>query len=141
MIHYSINLCLHTRAYKTGEFFARHEWEFEVSNVHELVNEVQKTSDRDDFKCDVTKINWDEYLKMFVLGIRKYVLKDDESTLEKSRNTVKMYVVWQPSHHQTPPKNNKFIFISFSIFRLFIVKWTVQMFFIILTYFLIQKLF
>lgn len=67
-----------------------HEWEFEVSNVNELVNEIRKTSDHEEFKCDVAKINWDEYLKMFVLGIRKYVLKDDESTLDKSRNTLKM---------------------------------------------------
>lgn len=68
-----------------------HEWEFEVTNVHELINEIKKAHDRDEFSCDVAKVNWDQYLKMFVLGIRKYILKDDESTMEKSRNTIKMY--------------------------------------------------
>lgn len=74
-----------------GEFFAMHEWEFEVTNVHELINEIKKAHDRDEFSCDVAKVNWDQYLKMFVLGIRKYILKDDDTTLEKSRNTLNMY--------------------------------------------------
>lgn len=66
------------------------EWQFEISNVRELNMEINKTIDRNEFTCDVTNINWDEYLKTFVLGIRKYVLKDDDSTLEKSRNLIKM---------------------------------------------------
>lgn len=73
----------------TGEFFAMHEWNFEVSNVKELINEIAATEDHNDFMCDVKKLDWDEYLKNYVFGIRKYILKDDLSSMDGARKTVK----------------------------------------------------
>lgn len=65
-----------------------HEWHFEVSNVKELTQEINMTNEHDEYMCDATKINWDEYLKNYVLGIRKYILKDDLTTIVAARKTV-----------------------------------------------------
>ncbi|XP_055299982.1 putative fatty acyl-CoA reductase CG5065 [Sitodiplosis mosellana] len=81
------------RRYKTaadtGEFFAMHEYNFAVENVKDLLHEISNADDGDEFKCDVKQLDWDEYLKSYVCGIRKYILKDDDSTLERSRRTLK----------------------------------------------------
>lgn len=76
----------------TGEFFARNEYNFEVNNVNDLLQEITNADDGDDFMCDVKQLNWDSYLKSYVLGIRKYILKDDDLSFERARRTVKRFV-------------------------------------------------
>lgn len=66
-----------------------HEWDFEVSNVKELTKQVSLTNEHHEYMCDVTKIDWDEYLKNYVFGIREYILKDDLSTMKDARKMVK----------------------------------------------------
>lgn len=75
----------------TGEFFARNEYEFETTNVKDLLYEISHAEDGNEFMCDVKQLNWDEYLKSYVCGIRKYILKDDNSSLDVARCTVKRY--------------------------------------------------
>lgn len=76
----------------TGEFFARHEYNFDVDNVKDLLHEIANAEDGHEFMCDVKQLNWDHYLKSYVCGIRKYLLKDDESTLPRARRTLKRFV-------------------------------------------------
>lgn len=77
----------------TGEFFAMHEWDFNIPNVKCLLNEIQLTEDGQEFQCDVKKLDWDSYLKDYVIGIRKYILKDTDATLASARRMVTTYVV------------------------------------------------
>lgn len=74
----------------TGEFFAMHEYNFDVDNVNELLDEISASDDPNEFACDVKPLDWDSYLKDYVCGIRKYVLKDDLSTVDSARRRVKM---------------------------------------------------
>jgi fatty acyl-CoA reductase len=37
------------------------------------------------FDFDVSQINWDQYVKHYVLGIRKYILKDSSDTIPSAR--------------------------------------------------------
>lgn len=77
----------------TGEFFAMHEYNFGVDNVVELLDEIDASEDHEEFMCDVKQLDWDTYLKNYVLGIRKYILKDDLSTLKSARRTLKKYAI------------------------------------------------
>lgn len=77
----------------TGEYFARHEWNFETTNVHELMAEVRAAKDGAEFRVDVRSLVWDEYIREYMLGIRKYVLKDDESTLPAARASVRRFLM------------------------------------------------
>lgn len=76
----------------TGEFFAMHEYNFEVNNVKDLLQEISNAQDGDEFMSDVKQLNWDSYLKSYVIGIRKYILKDDDTTLERARRTLSRLV-------------------------------------------------
>jgi len=79
-----LKLCQRFRmAAKTGEFFALHEWKFVCDNQKSLAVELSD-SDRSVFHTDISKVKWDEYVKIYLLGIRKYVLKDTMDTLPTS---------------------------------------------------------
>lgn len=58
------------RAAKCLEYFATQEWSFDDDNVRTL-NSTLSEQDRAEFSFDVAKINWDEYIENYILGIRR----------------------------------------------------------------------
>lgn len=74
------------RAAKTGEFFAMNEWKFHADNMKELMQFINESEDCKNFDVDIRKMDWDKYLHQYMLGIRKYILKDNEDTLNKARS-------------------------------------------------------
>ncbi|KAF5281903.1 hypothetical protein FQR65_LT14487 [Abscondita terminalis] len=76
------------RAAKNGEFFALNEWNFHTSTVGDLVSAVKNAQDGDNFNVELSKANgfdWGPYIKTYLLGIRKYILKDDMSSLNRAK--------------------------------------------------------
>lgn len=77
------------QAAKNGTFFAVNEWQFSNTFFKQLIENVRSADDGSYFQCDMasdtTDFQWDTYVKNYILGIRHYVLKDDESTLETAR--------------------------------------------------------
>lgn len=66
-----------------------HEYNFENTNTCELIADVKASKDATLFNVDIRQLNWDDYIKQYILGIRKYVLKDDDRTLAAARTKVK----------------------------------------------------
>ncbi|XP_072758519.1 putative fatty acyl-CoA reductase CG5065 [Anoplolepis gracilipes] len=71
---------------KNGEFFAINEWKFCVDNMTKLVKFVRASGNCDDFNIDIKSLDWDLYLHQYMLGIRKYILKDNPDTLNNARS-------------------------------------------------------
>lgn len=74
------------RAAKTGEFFAVNEWVFQGENIKDLAKNVKAANDANRFNVDITTLDWDSYVHQYMLGIRKYILKDNPDTMSKARN-------------------------------------------------------
>ncbi|XP_050452817.1 putative fatty acyl-CoA reductase CG5065 isoform X1 [Cataglyphis hispanica] len=74
------------RAAKTGEFFAVNEWKFCADNMTKLVKFVRASGHCNDFNVDIRNLDWDAYLHQYMLGIRKYILKDNPDTLNNARS-------------------------------------------------------
>lgn len=70
------------------EYFTTTEWIFSCSNLLALM-ELQCPKDREVFNFDVREIEWLPYLEDYVLGVRKYILKENESTLPAARRRLK----------------------------------------------------
>lgn len=70
-------------------FFTTQEWEFRNDNVQELWKEMSE-ADQKLFPFDIREIRWDAYQKNHVFGIRRYVLKEDISTLPAALKKYKM---------------------------------------------------
>lgn len=52
------------------EYFTTQQWTFVDENVRDLVKTLSE-SDKAEFSFDVAKINWDNYIENYILGIRR----------------------------------------------------------------------
>lgn len=69
---------------KVLTFFTTREWEFTNHNTRKLWDELSER-DKEEFPFDIKRVDWAEYHKNEVYGIRKYVLKEELSTLPAAR--------------------------------------------------------
>ncbi|KAJ8958520.1 hypothetical protein NQ318_002314 [Aromia moschata] len=66
-------------------FFSTRQWDFKMATMKELVDAVKRAEDGQYFEVDLRKSNgfsWNNYMRDFMVGVRKYVLKDDLSSLD-----------------------------------------------------------
>ncbi|XP_073965281.1 putative fatty acyl-CoA reductase CG5065 [Choristoneura fumiferana] len=68
----------------TGEYFANNEWTFGVQQLTALHKDACAASDGVVFP-HWPDIDWEEYIGTYMLGIRKYVLKDGADSLTQAR--------------------------------------------------------
>lgn len=81
-------------AIDTGTYFALKEWNFETGNVLRLIRAAKETQlDAHEFNCDISSLDWDEYIQKYIIGIRTLILKDDLSSLPDARRKLKK-LVW-----------------------------------------------
>lgn len=74
-----------------GEFFRVNEWDFQTLTFCCLINAVKHATDGNQFDIDFSTENgfqWDLYVKNYMLGIRRFILKDDLSTLPVAKTKV-----------------------------------------------------
>ncbi|KAJ8978354.1 hypothetical protein NQ317_002663 [Molorchus minor] len=77
------------------EYFTTQEWRFEDENVRQLVTTLSE-ADSAEFSFDVAKIDWENYIENYVLGIRKFIFKEDAATLPKARKQVsRLYWIYR----------------------------------------------
>ncbi|XP_063220031.1 putative fatty acyl-CoA reductase CG5065 [Bacillus rossius redtenbacheri] len=74
------------KAAKTGEFFALNEWKFQCDNIRSLQLDPE---DKKLFEVDITQMNWEKYTQQYILGIRKFILKDSVDTLPFARQKLR----------------------------------------------------
>jgi len=81
------------RAIACLDFFTTHQWRFISENPIRLLEQLSD-SDRHTFDFDVRKIDWNSYIETYILGARRFILKDDPSTLPQARkNLTRMFVL------------------------------------------------
>ncbi|XP_049268844.1 putative fatty acyl-CoA reductase CG5065 [Rhipicephalus sanguineus] len=69
-------------------YFQTHEWLFRSNNVSKLLQELSPTDARL-FNIDVQRLDWRSYFEGYVLGIRRYLLKAEDSELPEARKRLK----------------------------------------------------
>jgi alcohol-forming fatty acyl-CoA reductase len=70
-----------------------HEWIFENHNLKELITDVNSAKDGDEFNCDMSTMSWDSYVEKYMLGIRKFVLKDGMESMSMARKKI-VHLYW-----------------------------------------------
>lgn len=48
-------------------------------------------ADKETFFMDTKAFHWDDFMKFYVLGARRYILKEDDSTLPQTRKIFLIY--------------------------------------------------
>jgi len=80
-----------SRAVACLEFFTTHEWRFSNTNVVRLAGQLSAV-DRQLFNFDIRTLQWPKYMEMYVLGTRRFILKEDPSTFPAARRHLRKYV-------------------------------------------------
>lgn len=66
------------------QYYTMKQWVFRNDNMRNLQHRLSP-ADKETFFMDTKLICWNEYLLIYILGTRKYFLKDDPSTLPRAR--------------------------------------------------------
>lgn len=61
-------------------YFTMNSWTFHDDNTTSLINRLSK-QDKVLFEFDAAKIDWNSYMKKYMIGIRTYIIKDPIETL------------------------------------------------------------
>ncbi|KAJ0174328.1 hypothetical protein K1T71_010474 [Dendrolimus kikuchii] len=64
------------------QFFTSNQWEFKISNTEKLYNKMSKC-DQSIFYFDMSGINWREFILLWVIGIRNFIIEDGIGTSQK----------------------------------------------------------
>jgi fatty acyl-CoA reductase len=80
------------RALEMFSFFCQRTWSFPADNLTNLMLYLRKTSpeDLDLFYINTHEINWRKYVGTSYMGIRRYLLKESDSTVGRARRRVKL---------------------------------------------------
>lgn len=60
-----------------GKFFSLNEWSFDSVNQKLLSIKVSHSEDAKEFPVNIRDVNYDDYVLRFILGIRKFILKEE----------------------------------------------------------------
>ncbi|KAG7214156.1 hypothetical protein KM043_001507 [Ampulex compressa] len=66
------------------QYYTTKRWKFRKDRMKILQSQLCP-SDKETFFVDVKSISWDLYLLDYILGARRYILKDDPSTMPRAR--------------------------------------------------------
>ncbi len=73
------------------EPFVMRQWNFTSHRPYELVDRMTRL-DQSIFFFDIRKLNWEEWAKNYVAGMRVFLLKDPLDTIEKSKLSLNRYI-------------------------------------------------
>ena len=66
-------------------YFALNEWTFQRDNCSNLARKVKMLNDSDMVKLDLRDMNWEKYVAIYLMGIKKFILKEDFNSIAQRR--------------------------------------------------------
>lgn len=80
-------LKMYTKIHKFSELlteFSTRGWQFSNKNTMGIWHKMN-SADREIFPMSMSSVHWLTYIRTYIRGIRKYLLKDPDSTIEEAR--------------------------------------------------------
>ncbi|KAF7495943.1 Fatty acyl-CoA reductase 2 [Sarcoptes scabiei] len=71
------------RGFDTLQPFTNREWFFRYENYRDIFNSLSE-HDQQIFPSDISKIDWYDYIDGATLGTRRYMMKEDDSSIEQA---------------------------------------------------------
>ncbi|XP_071876920.1 putative fatty acyl-CoA reductase CG5065 [Bombus fervidus] len=66
-------------------YFTTNEWTFQRDNCSDLARMVKMLHDSDMVKLDLEGMDWEKYVAIYVMGIRKFILKQEFQSTARER--------------------------------------------------------
>jgi len=77
---------------KILQYYTTRKWIFKNDNFKKLCNDMNDI-DKEMFCCDMSKINHEDYVRNYVIGIRQFIVKEKPEQLPKARSMLRKYVL------------------------------------------------
>lgn len=71
------------------QVFTMHQWHFDTSNNVMLQEELMSNEDKQLFDFSLDQIDWHNYFEIYILGVRQYMLKEPNESLDEARKNLK----------------------------------------------------
>lgn len=65
-------------------YFTKQQWIVKTENIHKLHDRLSKV-DKQLFFFNVKKLNWDEFFQSYFRGVRTYIFKESDDTIETAK--------------------------------------------------------
>lgn len=69
------------------DYFMLHHWQWTYTNCDHLYSQLNE-ADKETFDFDIAKLNWNEYIKVFTMGTKTYLLKEDPANIPVARKRI-----------------------------------------------------
>lgn len=66
------------------QYYTTKQWCFVSDNIKNLSKKLTE-KDKEDFNIDMKNLDWNAYLLEYVLGARRFCIREDPSTIPKAR--------------------------------------------------------
>jgi fatty acyl-CoA reductase len=66
-------------------YFTSHDWQFDNRNLLAIQDQMNQR-DRETFDFNLKKINWDRYIEIYILGMKRFILKEEEMITNNKHN-------------------------------------------------------
>lgn len=74
------------------QYFSTHEWTFHRDNITDMMKKVKTLKDNDIVKLDLRDMDWKKYAANYMMGIKKFILKEDCKPVKVVRQRLSLYV-------------------------------------------------
>ena len=66
-------------------YFTMNEWTFQRENCSDLARKVKMLNDSDMVKLDLRDMNWEKYIAIYLMGIKKFIPKEEFKSTARQR--------------------------------------------------------
>nr|AXY94555.1 fatty acyl-CoA reductase 1 [synthetic construct] len=72
-------------------YFSTRQWSFKKDNVINMMKEVKTLEDSDIVRLDLQDMDWDKYIAICVIGIKKFIFKEDPKSLDAALRRLSIF--------------------------------------------------
>lgn len=75
------------------QYYTTKEWEFKSENFQKLQTKLNRI-DQDIFDTDTSQVNWEAYIRTYIMGMRTYILGESELTIPYAKKILRrLYIL------------------------------------------------
>ncbi|XP_053961383.1 putative fatty acyl-CoA reductase CG5065 [Anastrepha ludens] len=78
---------------KLLQYYTTKDWDFRNENFQRLSDNLNQT-DQELFDTSVGQVNWEQYIRGYIIGMRTYILGENEETIPKAKRVLRrLYIL------------------------------------------------
>lgn len=70
------------------QYYTTKEWEFKSERFQQLQSKLNRI-DQDIFDTDTSQVNWEAYIRIYIMGMRTFILGESESSIPYAKKVLR----------------------------------------------------